>query len=309
MKELWLEVALQLDDDEVVEAVSEVLARFTPRPLAYEYTHLRADERNHLVDLGPVTVRAYIPLGSEDDAPALQRRIQEALHYLRAIRPFPHETYRILEPEDWAEAWKQAYHPIPIGERLVVVPAWLENPYPDRVAVVLEPGMAFGTGMHPSTRLALRAAERYAAQSPRVLDIGTGSGILAIAALKLGAERAVGVDIEPLAIEVARENARRNQVADRLTLLPGSLDVLENAPFSEGHLVFANILAPILEDLFAQGLAEHVLPQGILVLSGILAEQAPRVARAAREAGLEEVHRWQEGEWVALVYRRPSKRS
>ncbi|NPA06247.1 MAG: 50S ribosomal protein L11 methyltransferase [Chloroflexi bacterium] len=305
MTDHWLEVALTLDDDEVTEAVSEVLARFTPQPLAYEYTQLRADARERLVDLGPVTVRAYIPLASPTQAEDVQRRVAEALAYLRAIRPFPEARFRVLEPEDWAEAWKRAYQPIPIGERLVIVPAWLENPYPDRVAVILEPGMAFGTGMHPSTRLALRAAERYAALAPRVLDIGTGSGILAIAALKMGASRAVGVDVDELAIRVAQENARRNQVADRLTLLVGSLDALERAPFQQGDLVFANILAPVLLDLFDQGLASHVAPGGYLALSGILIEQGDQVAQAARAAGLEEVHRWQEGEWLGLVYRKP----
>ncbi len=305
MADHWLEVALTLDDDEVTEAVSEVLARFTPQPLAYEYTQLRADAREQLVDLGPVTVRAYIPLASPAHAEDVQRRVAEALAYLRAIRPFPEARFRVLEPEDWAEAWKRAYKPIPIGERLAIVPAWLENPYPDRVAVTLEPGMAFGTGMHPSTRLALRAAERYAAHASRVLDIGTGSGILAIAALKLGASRAVGVDIDELAIRVARENARRNGVADRLTLLVGSLDALAQAPFQQGELVFANILAPVLLELLDQGLAEHVAPGGYLALSGMLAEQGEPVAQAARAAGLTEVHRWQEGEWLGLVYRRP----
>ncbi len=305
MSELWVEVALTLDDPELVDPVTEVLARFTPQPVALEYASPQVDARNHIVDLGPVTVRAYIPT-TRRAWEALRRRVEEALWHLSQVHPLPPAQYRLLEEQDWAEAWKRAYKPIPVGQRLVIVPAWLDNPLPQRVAVYLEPGMAFGTGMHPTTRLVLAEVERLASGIPRVVDVGCGSGILSLAALKLGAGRAVGVDVDPVAVAVARQNAARNGLADRFTALVGSLDALRSpaAPFRTGGLVLANILAPVLVDLLRAGLAQVVEPGGALVLSGILDHQADEVAQAARAAGLREARRTHEDEWVALTFRR-----
>ncbi len=305
MSEVWVEVALTLDDPELVDPVTEVLARFTPQPVALEYATPQVDARNHIVDLGPVTVRAYIPARREAWE-AVRRRIEEALWHLGQVRPLPAARFRLLEEQDWAEAWKRAYSPIPIGQRLVIVPAWLTNPHPERTAIFIEPGMAFGTGMHPSTRLVLAEVERLAPAATRVVDVGCGSGILSLAALKLGAGRAVGVDVDPVAVAVARRNAALNGLADRFTALAGSLDALRSpaAPFRTGDLVLANILAPVLVDLLRAGLAQVVEPGGALVLSGILAHQADEVAQAARGAGLTEARRNAEGEWVALTFRR-----
>ena len=302
----WLEVSLTLDDPEVVDAVAEVLARFTPQPLAWEYATPQVDARNHITDLGAVTLRAYIPVKPEH-IEAVQRRVAEALWHLSQIRPLPAPRFRLLRDEDWAEAWKRAYRPIPVGQRLAIVPAWMTNPWPDREAIFLEPGMAFGTGMHPTTRLVLAEVERLAPGAPRVVDVGCGSGILSLAALRLGAARAVGVDTDPVAVEVARQNAARNGLARRFTARVGSIEVLlrgDTVPFGQGELVLANILAPILVDLLGAGLAQVVAPGGHGVLSGILAPQADEVAAAARAAGLHVVRRSHEGDWVALTVQR-----
>ena len=305
----WVEVALTLDDPDLVEPVTEVLARFTPRPVALEYATPQVDARNRVVALGPVTVRAYIP-AKRSDWEAVRGRVEEALRRLRpGRRPLPPARFRLLHEHDWAETWKRAYRPIPIGKRLVVVPAWLANPHPERTAIYIEPGMAFGTGLHPSTRLALAEVEVLAPGAPRVVDIGCGSGILSLAALKLGAERAVGVDVDPVAVAVARRNAALNDLAERFTALTGSLDTLRSseAPFGTGDLVLANILAPVLVDLLRAGLAQVVEPGGALVLSGILDHQADEMAQAARAAGLREARRAIEGEWIALTFRREMK--
>ncbi len=300
----WLEVTLTLDDAALAEAVAEVLARFTPRPVAWEYTSPRTDARNHIVDLGPVTLRAYLPL-AEGHAEALRQRLEAAL---RAWPNLPPPRFRSLQPEDWATAWKRAYRPQAVGQRLAIVPAWLPNPWPERLAIFIEPGMAFGTGMHATTRLVLAEVELLAPHVQRVVDVGCGSGILSLAALRLGAGHAVGVDTDPLAVEAAQANAARNALQARFTVRQGSLEALQapDLPFATGQLVLANILAPVLVDLLHAGLGQVVEPKGHLVLSGILADQAAAVEEAARTAGLRPIRQRREEEWVALTFRRVS---
>ncbi len=302
----WVEVSLTVDDPELVDPLTEVLARFTPQPVAFEYASPRVDARNHIVDLGPVTLRAYIPVpGGQWET--VRRRVEEALWHLSQIRPLPPARFRLLREEDWAQAWKKAYKPLPVGRRLIIVPAWLENPDPARVPLFIEPGMAFGTGMHPTTRLVLHEVERLAPGQARVLDVGCGSGILSLAALKLGAARALGLDVDPVAVEVARANAARNGLADRFSARVGSLAALQpgQVPFTTAGLVLANILAPVLVELLRSGLAAAVEPGGHVVLSGILADQAAEVADAARRAGLRVVRQAREGDWVAFTAQRP----
>ncbi len=306
----WVEVSLTVDDPELVDPLTETLARFTPQPVALEYASPRVDAGNHIVDLGPATVRAYIPIAGEGDWEGVRRRVEEALWHLGQIHPLPPARFRVLREEDWAQAWKKAYKPLPVGRRLVIVPAWLENPHPDRVPVFIEPGMAFGTGMHPTTRLVLLEVERLAPGQARVLDVGCGSGILSLAALRLGAAQALGLDVDPVAVEVARANAARNGLADRFSARVGSLEALQpgQVPFTTAGLVLANILAPVLVELLRSGLAAAVEPGGHVVLSGILADQAAGVAEAARQAGLRVVRQQREGDWVALTAQRPSPR-
>jgi ribosomal protein L11 methyltransferase len=207
------------------------------------------------------------------------------------------------------EAWKQHYKPILIGERLVIVPAWMDSPDPARIAIKIDPGMAFGTGTHPTTQLCLELMETFFAQpsvenrKPElVVDIGCGSGILSIAALKLGAKSALGVDIDAGSIVNARENADSNQVGDELILEVGSVpEILEGRfAFRQAPLVLANILAPVIIRLFDAGLADLVEENGAIILSGILQEQVQSVVDAAQSRSLNMTDRRQTGDWVAL---------
>jgi len=165
--------------------------------------------------------------------------------------------------------------------------------------------MAFGTGTHPTTQLCLEMVERYTQPGQAVIDVGCGSGILSIAALKLGASHALGVDIDNAAIRSTRENAAANAVLAKLETGLGSVDEIRQGQFSirQAPLVLANILAPVIIRLFAAGLAELVEPGGAIVLSGILAEQAGGVEEAALASGLKFIEMVQMGDWVAIVFR------
>ena len=301
----WMEVSLTVDG-ELAEAVAEVLSRFAPSGVVIESTAVTANEddsEGHPV--GPLRVLAYLPI---DEALEERRgRLEQSLWYLGRIRPLPALEYRTVKETDWSEAWKQHYHPIAIGSRLMIVPAWLEPPDDGRIPIRMDPGMAFGTGTHPTTQLCLEFIDEWFAKpgrpaAPAVIDVGCGSGILAVAALKLGAGRALGVDIDPLAVKVAGENAALNGVQDRFELGEGSLAEVLKGKFSlrQAPLVLANILAPVLSQLLDEGLGRLLAPGGALVLSGIIDTQADGVIAAAERNGLRLVERLQSGDWVAL---------
>jgi len=189
----------------------------------------------------------------------------------------------------------------------VIVPAWLEPPTGDRIVIRMDPGMAFGTGTHPSTQLCLEMIEDVlsgpdARQGIEVIDVGCGSGILSVAALKLGAAKALGVDIDRISVRVSRENAALNEIASGFEVGLGSVSEVLRGDFSirQGHLVLANILAPVIIQLFEDGLADLVTPGGSLILAGIIEEQAADVLAAARARGLELADRRQINDWVAL---------
>jgi ribosomal protein L11 methyltransferase len=309
----WLEVSLTVNG-ELAEAVAEVLARFLPNGVAIESTAIYADPEDEGYPVGPLRVCGYLPV--DDRLEETRHQIEEALWYLGRISPLPDPQYRTVQEQDWAEAWKQHYHPIAIGQRLIIVPAWLESPDPTRISIRMDPGMAFGTGTHPTTQLCLELAETVlignklneddilsaASRRTAVIDVGCGSGILSVAAIKLGAAHALGVDIDPRAVEVSLENAVLNRVSGNYSAGTGSVLEIVRGDFGlrQAPLVFANILAPILIRLFEDGLAELVSPGGTLILSGILVEQQEAVLGAALARGMKlHTHR-QIGDWVAL---------
>jgi len=297
----WLEISLTVDG-ELAEAVAEVLARYVPNGVAVESTLIDPDGEGRPV--GPVRVIGYLRMDA--DYEETRRKLEEALWYLGRIRPLPEPQFKVVQETDWAEAWKQHYHPIPIGSRLMIVPAWLESPDPARIAIRMDPGMAFGTGTHPTTQLCLEFIEELqTGPNPpqQVIDVGCGSGILSVAALKLGAGRALGVDIDLAAVDATRENAEANAVAERLEVGRGSVGEILSGAFSfrQAPLVLANILAPVIIRLFDDGLGELLDEDGRLVLSGILESQVPEVLAAAEAHGLRLVEQRQIGEWAGLL--------
>jgi ribosomal protein L11 methyltransferase len=245
----------------------------------------------------------YGYLAVDEKLEETRRRLEEALWHLGQIQPLPQASYQYIADENWMAAWKKFYHPIPVGKRLLVLPAWLESQYPERLAVRIDPSMAFGTGTHPTTQLCLELLESYTPVGQPVIDVGCGSGILSIAAIKLGASRALAVDIDSQAVRSTRENAAANQVLEQIETGQGSVEEVRSGQFSvvQARLVLANILAPVIIRLFQAGLDELVTPGGYLILSGILDHQADEVVQTAVSYGMTEVNRRQITDWVAIA--------
>lgn len=298
----WLEVSLTLDNEQA-EAVSEVLTRYVSNGVVVESGVDFHDEDDPGHASGPVRVYGY--LLADENLELNRQRLEEALWHLGQILPLPEPVFRPIQDEDWMTSWKKHYHPIPIGKRLLVLPAWIEQSDPERVAVRIDPSMAFGTGTHPSTQLCLEFIETYTQPGKPVIDVGCGSGILAIAALKLGANNALGVDIDPASILATRENAAANQVGETLECGLGSIPEILQGSFAihNAPLVLANILANVLISLLEDGLGRLVSPGGTLVMAGILSEQTQRVKSAAEKQGLTFLESRESGDWVALAYR------
>jgi ribosomal protein L11 methyltransferase len=300
----WLELTVEADV-EAVEAVSEILGRVAAGT-AVRPTRLLRDPADELAvredPTAPYEVTAHIP----DDAAAAAaiESSEHALWHLQAfgLRPVGELRVRSVEETDWTEGWKAGYVPQRIG-RVVVVPSWLDEPMaPGEVAVRMDPGMAFGTGLHPTTRGCLTLLQRLGQMPQRVLDVGSGSGILAIAALRLGAGRVDCLDTDPVAVSATLANAAANGLADRLTATQGSLPP---APTGEPYpLVTANLVASVLVALAAP-LASHVARGGTLIASGIIEGRADEVMAALTGAGLRTAERLDDGEWVSLRLLRP----
>ena len=299
----WLELAVEADV-EAVEAVSEILGRAAPGGTSVEPAFELVDEGlGARVDTSrPAIVRAYVPARDRAAADRAVAEVAEALGHLQAfgLRPIGELRTRIVQETDWADAWKAYFPVMRIGRRLVIRPTWRRHRRaPDDVVLALDPGMAFGTGLHPTTRLCLAAveelAERGIVDGARVLDVGCGSGILAIAAVKLGAVTALGVDTDPIAIEATIANARRNALTRRLVAREGSLPTGE-APFD---VVLANLIAGVLVPL-AGALRDELRPGGSLLASGIFVDREGEVRAAFEAVGLAVTERSAEGDWVAL---------
>ncbi|MDW8325108.1 MAG: 50S ribosomal protein L11 methyltransferase [Anaerolineales bacterium] len=300
----WLEVSLTVNA-EAAEAVSEVLARFAPAGVAVEATNFTVTPDDHGVPVGDVIVRAYLPADAELEQ--TRARLEESLWHLGQLLPLPAPVYTPIADQDWSEAWKANFKPFRVGKRLMVIPAWLDPPLaPDDVPIRLDPGMAFGTGTHPTTQLCLCAVERHLKPGQTVIDVGTGSGILAIAAAKLGADRVLACDIDAEAVWVAQENVAANGVADRVRVTKGSLAELR-AEGASAPLVLVNILASVIVRLFEEGLADLVEPGGRIVLSGILEAQAYEVRAALQRHGLTLAAQEHLEDWVALIAEKEGK--
>jgi ribosomal protein L11 methyltransferase len=315
----WLEVSLTVNG-ELAEAVADVLARFAPNGVTTEQAVDFINDEDEGTPVGPITVRAYLPA----DAGLEERRqnLEESLFYLGMIQPLPVPVFTALADQNWMEAWKERYKPIPIGRKLIIVPAWLDSPDASRIAIKIDPGMAFGTGTHPTTQLCLELIEKYYDHGPltvdqassnvhrslfAVIDVGCGSGILSIGALKLAAKFALGVDVDEASIKASRENAHANNIPpERFMLGLGSVTEIRDGKYliRQAPLVLVNILAPVIIRLFGMGLADLVAPGGLLILSGILAEQAGAIQSAAQEHGMKSIEKSQMGDWVALTCQR-----
>ena len=293
-------------DGELAEAIAEVLSRYIPDGVAIMSTAIAPESDGEGMPAGPVRVYGYLPM--DEQLEGTRQQIEEALWYLGRIRPVPAPQYQPITEINWVDAWKQHYHPISIGRRLIVVPVWMDSPEPERVPIRMDPGMAFGTGTHPTTQLCLEALDERVIPGQEVIDVGCGSGILSITALKLGARHALAVDVDPEAVANTHVNAAANGVTDRLEVGLGSVAEIRSGAFSiqKAPLVLANILAPVLVRLLEVGLANLLTLGGVLVLSGILEGQwdetkAPSLLQEAlRAQGLRVIREMKSGDWVAV---------
>jgi ribosomal protein L11 methyltransferase len=255
---------------------------------------------------GPARLYGYYPA-------EISQEIQERI--TRILGNIGHEDlllvaeYSSLENRNWATAWQERYQPVPVGKGIVVVPTWLDNPYLERIPIWMDPGMAFGSGTHLTTQLSLALLEKalIESNSPDMIDIGCGSGILSICGAKLGVSKVMGLDIDPDSIRISKENAEINAVSASVSFREGSVKELIGKDGSQhsASLVVANIIAPILEELFEDGLGYLVSPGGLLILSGILKEQLPGIQSYLDKAGFILSELEHKEDWIGLIAEKP----
>lgn len=296
----WIEIRLRVNAD-LVEPLIDVLAQFGYQGVAAEREGIMPDrwDEGELPPAEFFTLRAFIP--QDERAAAVQQQVQAALSKFPVDSPAFHKA---LE-QDWAEAWKAHYHPIRIGQRILVRPLWETAALqPDDIEIALDPGMAFGTGTHATTQLCLEGLEALMPADVDVLDLGCGSGILAIAAAKLGARHVFAIDIDPVAIEASAENIEQNGTTDKITLATGGLPEVLAAGVKYDFAV-VNILARIIIEMCEQNLVEIVKPGGTAIFSGIIDTQTQDVETALTHAGFLPTGRRQSGDWMLIEAVRP----
>jgi ribosomal protein L11 methyltransferase len=320
MPTYWLELSVSAEP-EAVEAISEVMSRFATGGVAIEepYTLLDDGQIAELLPGAPVTVRVYVP--DDSGGEEVRLRIEQGIWHLSQIGFGNIGTIsaRRLAEEDWANAWKEFYHVSHLGRRTVIKPSWREyEQRQDEVVIELDPGMAFGTGLHPTTRNCILALEDTVRPGDRVLDVGSGSGILSLAALKLGADHVLALDITSVAVDATRANAEANDLSGRIDVRLATLEGAEGEPFSplspavttisreevgRYDVVVANIIARVIAQL-AVSLVAATRPGGTLIASGIISDRRQEAEEPLSRAGLTDIVSLIEGDWVTLVGKR-----
>ena len=306
-----LEISVETDG-EAAEAIHALFNRYN------RYGAVIEEEWPERPAVPVVRVKTFLPA---EQSCALSQ-IEEALWHLGRLYPIPAPAVRWLEEADWAEVWKSSYKPLRIGQRIVIKPSWQSlAATPEQIVIELDPGMAFGTGLHPSTRLILEALEHHIKPGDRVLDVGTGSGILAIAAARMGAGNVLALDVDGVALEVAHKNFTRNGVQERISLqraslTPGAMteDSQQPVPALDARgvwsgsfdLLLMNILADVIAHS-AEAIAACLADGGLAIVAGILQAQEEHVRQALETAGLRIVKRHGKKDWVALVARKETE--
>lgn len=299
----WIELSVEVDH-EAVEPVVELFSRYGYNEgvvIEEPFTQDR-DGDNVRVDITrPFRVRTFIPQETFDTTSL--DAIRNGIWHLGQIRGTGELLVETRNEEDWANAWKDHYVPVRVGTRVVVRPPWRAYvPEDDDVVVLLDPGMAFGTGTHPTTQVALRLLEQLEIEGRSVFDVGSGSGILAIAAAKLGARSVVGVDIDAVSVRQAVANVALNEESDTVRIWKSDM-----APESDDartyDIVVANIIARVLIEI-AEQVSRSVSHDGTLVLSGIIDSKESGVVEVYQSLGFEMVERMQIEDWIGHIWRR-----
>jgi ribosomal protein L11 methyltransferase len=299
----WLEFSVAVEP-EAVESVSAAFAEYGQGvALEQAVESSRDGDIVYLPPDAPVLVKTFLPL-ADPNVEERRAQLEKAVWAFSQLRQVGELRVRTIHESDWATAWKDYFFVHRVGERTVIVPSWREAEYQPRerdVVLLLDPGMAFGTGLHPTTRLCLRAAEELVEPGQRVLDVGAGSGILSIAAARLGAGYVEAVELEPVAAAVCQQNVERNGVSHLVSVHQGTLEAPTGQPFD---LILANITIRTLLELHPL-LAAHLGPGGRAVLSGVLAERADELLAVLREHGWRHERTDQEQDWVLMLVSRP----
>jgi ribosomal protein L11 methyltransferase len=272
-------------------------------PVSYLFNRYGRGLSTEPLGAGVVMLRTYLESGSRERL----ARIDVGIRLVSSVGELGQLSIRDLgDDEDWQNSWKEYYSALPVGERLIIKPSWVDlDPQESegRIVVELDPGIAFGTGYHPTTHTCMEALEELVHPGMRILDLGTGSGILAITAIKLGAESVVALDIDGQAVSAARQNFRRLRLQDRISLAKGSVP---HPAAADGtvDLAVANISARGVADR-SPFIHRALRPGGVLVASGLLASQRPEVDDAILALGLIPELEWPRDEWLTLGYRAP----
>ncbi|MFL5625082.1 MAG: 50S ribosomal protein L11 methyltransferase [Ktedonobacteraceae bacterium] len=302
----WLELTVRTHP-EAVESVSELLSRYTTGGVAIEEPIELVDEgQDYRVLTGqPVQIHAYLPIDGKEEE--LRQQVAEGLWHLSSLgEHFVGDLQtRIVNEEDWANAWKDYFHVTHIGRRLVIRPSWREyKPGQDEVILELDPGMAFGTGLHPTTRMCLEQVEQRTRPGMRVLDVGTGSGILALAAARLGAACVYCIDNSTVAVESATANVAVNGLEDKVKVVQGVLDAEEAARMAGQYdMVLVNIIAHVIGGMAPQ-LAQVLAPGGLLIASGIIEARRQDAESPLLAADLELIEQANIDDWLVLIMRK-----
>jgi ribosomal protein L11 methyltransferase len=311
----WSEVSIYTTN-EAVEPISHILHEAGISGIAIEdkaELEKKRDSRfGEIYELNPadfpdegVVIKAYLPVNSQQETviKTIRQKISELPRYQIDIG---NHTIKISEvkEEDWATAWKKHYHPVRISDRITIVPSW-EDYKPqnsDEMIIMLDPGMAFGTGTHPTTAMCMQALEKIVKPGDSVIDVGTGSGVLGIAAALLGAKTVLALDLDDVAVEAARKNASLNGVENRMTVKQNNL--LEGME-EKADVIAANILAEIIIR-FTKAAYESLKPGGSFIVSGIIRQKQGLVAGSLQETGFAIVETITREDWIAMIARRPT---
>ena len=298
----WIEVSIEAPP-EFVEPLSHIFLKYGHGGVAVEQVaEYSPDEGEQPPIPEYVTIKTYIP--KDPTAARRQSEIDLGVRLVAYMADLSPLKTRELDEEEWQNSWKEHFDVLHVGKRIVIKPTWRDyESTDDDVVIALDPGMAFGTGHHPTTRMCLELIEEHVAPGMDVFDLGCGSGILSIAAAKLGAARVTGMEIDSVAVASAHENIHENGLNERIEVLEGTLPNPGIAPASF-DLAVANISAKIVIELAAE-ILRAVRPNGTVIASGILLERQTEVEEALASAGAVIRHTRVDGDWIALVASAP----
>jgi ribosomal protein L11 methyltransferase len=294
----WLEICVSVESEEAATEVCRLFDLYGHGGAVQE--QIFRQETQPVIDAHtPVTIKTYLPLnGNQEER---RRTLERGLSTLAERYGVTPPLYKEVREDDWVSVWKAFFRPQRIGEHIVLkLPEQQYSAAQENIVIDLEPGMAFGTGLHATTRTCLMSLEQLVRPGDRLLDMGTGSGVLAIAAARLGAGRVLALDNDAVAVRVARDNISLNGLTDLIDVREGSMEYLTDHQEVAFDGMVVNILAEVIVDMMKRGLASFLKPGGWLIASGILASLEDEVGTVFQNCGLHDISRHQQEEWVTL---------